>query len=205
MHLGRGSDVVVFLLDVFDLLDDRSRGHRCRVPGFRFRVPRYRFRFRFRGCQFRFWVPGEGFGSRRNVEFRPIEAKEGSVQFRSGSVPARVPRAVDNRNQFGLRLELLRHFYDWLRLGLQCDGRNLNGRFDLNRLAMPANFNPDVVAAARRHDAEGLARREGGSAKVAKIVLHRAHLVERLARLGRQQLVEHPFHGVQGERARRKL
>ncbi len=109
---------------------------------------------------------------------------------------------LDDRNQFGLRLELLRHFYDWLRLGLQCSGRNLNGRFDMNRLAMPANLNPDVVAAARRHDAEGLARRECGSTKV---VLHRAHLVECLARLGRQQFVEHPFHGIQGERARRKL
>ena len=67
---------------------------------------------------------------------------------------------------------------------------------------MPADLNPDVVAAARRNDAEGLARREGGRAEV---VLHRADLVERLARLGRQQLVEHPFHGVQGERARREL
>ena len=36
-------------------------------------------------------------------------------------------------------------------------------------------------------------------------MLHGADFVERLARLGWQQLVEHPFHRVQGERARRKL
>ena len=72
----------------------------------------------------------------------------------------------------------------------------------MNHGAMPANFNPDVLAAASRHDAEGLARRESGRTK---LVLHGADFVERLARLGGQQLVEHPFHRLQGERARRQL
>ncbi len=67
---------------------------------------------------------------------------------------------------------------------------------------MPADFNPDVLAAASRDDAEGLTGREGVGPK---IVLHGANFVEHLARLEGQQLVEHPFHGFQGERTGRKV
>src|SRR5690349_5337981 len=67
---------------------------------------------------------------------------------------------------------------------------------------MTADFDPDVVATAGRHHAEGLARRE---ARRREIVLHSADLVQRLTRLGRQQLVEHALDRVERERARSKL
>ena len=68
---------------------------------------------------------------------------------------------------------------------------------------MPSDFNPDVVAAASGDDAEALAWCEARGHS--EVVLHGADVVERLARFGRQQLVEHPFHRVEGERARCQL
>ena len=67
---------------------------------------------------------------------------------------------------------------------------------------MTADFDPDVVATAGCHYAEGLARRK---ARRRKIVLHGADLVQRLTRFGRQQLVEHSPDRVERERARGKL
>ena len=67
---------------------------------------------------------------------------------------------------------------------------------------MPANFNPDVVSAASRDDAEGLATREAWRCE---IVLYRSDVVEGLTRLRRKQLVEHPLYGIERERARCQL
>ena len=67
---------------------------------------------------------------------------------------------------------------------------------------MPAYFNPYVVAATGRNDAEAVTGRERGRAKVA---LHCADLPERVPCVGRQQLVEHPFDRVEGEGPRREL
>ena len=116
-----------------------------------------------------------------------------------GPIPVPVPccgSGVTATIEFGHRSGLLRDFDG--RHGLWYDFLHLNGDFD----AMPADFNPDVLPAASRYDAEGLTRREGGRPK---IVLHGANVVQYLARLEGQQLVEHPFHGFQGERTGRKV
>ena len=61
VHLGGRADVVALLLDVFDLLDQRT-AYRFRVPRSRFRVPRSRFRVP--RSKFRFRVPGKRLGGR---------------------------------------------------------------------------------------------------------------------------------------------
>ena len=67
---------------------------------------------------------------------------------------------------------------------------------------MATNLYPDVITAASGDDTEALPWSECGGSE---LVLHRADFIERLARLERQQLVEHSFHRVQRQGARREL
>ena len=67
---------------------------------------------------------------------------------------------------------------------------------------MPAQFNPDVVAAAGGHDREAVAAR---SRTVVEFVLDRAHLAQRSQGVGREQLGEHAFHCAQAQPLTRQL
>jgi hypothetical protein len=67
---------------------------------------------------------------------------------------------------------------------------------------VPAQFDPDVVATARRYDRETIARR--GRAFV-EFVFDRAHLAQRAQRVGREQLRQHALHGAEAEALLREL
>jgi hypothetical protein len=104
-------------------------------------------------------------------------------------------------------LNLSRDFDNRLRHGLGFDPHILNGFtdngfVDPSRVLMPADFNPQVFPAARGDDAETLAGSERGKPEV---VLDGADVVERLTRLDRQQLVEHPFDCIERKGTRREL
>ena len=94
------------------------------------------------------------------------------------------------------RLGLRRQFRLGRRLRL-CDRLRFHWLRRRNDLAMPANFDPDVVAAARGNHREAFFRHGGRR----KLVLHSAKLVERTPRVAGQQLTKHADHGVEREHA----
>src|SRR4029453_5766775 len=71
----------------------------------------------------------------------------------------------------------------------------------LFNLAMSADFDPDVVAAARRHHGESIAVIDR---RVDELVLNGAQLVERAPQRVGQQLAQHAYHGVERENALRE-
>src|SRR5688572_14602421 len=67
---------------------------------------------------------------------------------------------------------------------------------------MATNLDPDIVAAARRDGGEPFVREDSRDRQV---VLNRAEVVERLSRLRRQQLGDHPGHRLESQRTRGNL
>jgi len=61
---------------------------------------------------------------------------------------------------------------------------------------MPPEFDPDVVAAAGRHDREAIAGRGG---TFVQFVFDGAHLAQDAQRVGAEQLGEHALHGAEAE------
>ena len=79
--------------------------------------------------------------------------------------------------------------------------RRRYGRFQRHRFGMAAHLDPDVVAAARRHDREALV----GVIGCGDVVVGGAELVQRRPLIERQYLAEHAGDGVGREHPRGQL